>query len=406
MAAILHANSNTFAFAANTTRYFIPGSDNNQNSAVESANQVLMRTAGLINYLYFRTDANTITATTTFTSRIASGAGNLSISIGASTTGEFEDTTNTDSIAAGQTFGYQMIAGATGTSMTLRYLSHVFTASTDTVKKYSQKVNFTLSTGAVTGYIAFQGVPGSPGATESSYQMKARGHGQFQNGLVRISANTESVAVIFNTRINSVDGTLSVSCTASTTGAFEDTTHTDTVKATDLVNWAVNKAASTGSMTLDTVAVEFLSTGSTALAAGGYFYMLAINTVTTSAQAVNSTAYWQMEGALSSNTTEATKQLKARLPFTASNGFVRLSLNTVTAASTFTLRLTAVDSTLVVSMTASTTGIFEDTTHTVAVAAAKELSWKCVTGATGTSLSVPMAGPLLANNVSSMMEAF
>ena len=75
---------------------------------------------------------------------------------------------------------------------------------------------------------------------------------------------------------------------------------------------------------------------------------------------------------------------------TAANLFVTIESNTVTAASTITLQDSTVDTSLVVSITASTNGDFEDTSNTATLVAADEIRFEVVTGVGGTSLTIDL----------------
>ncbi len=72
---------------------------------------------------------NAITAASTFTFRKNAANGNQTVSITASTTGAFTDTTNSDSsIGASDLINYQLVTGATGSTMTIEStsISYVF----------------------------------------------------------------------------------------------------------------------------------------------------------------------------------------------------------------------------------------------------------------------------------------
>jgi hypothetical protein len=56
---------------------------------------------------------NALNGTSTARTRKNSTNGNQSVSIPAATTGDFEDTSNTDSIASGDRFNYQIVTGGT-----------------------------------------------------------------------------------------------------------------------------------------------------------------------------------------------------------------------------------------------------------------------------------------------------
>ena len=58
----------------------------------------------------------------------------MTVPIGIATSGTFEDTTNTATVAAGDKLDYRSISGGTGT-MSFSIMSTVFTATTDTVSR-------------------------------------------------------------------------------------------------------------------------------------------------------------------------------------------------------------------------------------------------------------------------------
>jgi hypothetical protein len=66
--------------------------------------------------------SNTVTATSTLRTRKNGANGGGAISISASTTGYFEDTSGTDAIMSTDYVNYQIVTGATGTSLTLNML--------------------------------------------------------------------------------------------------------------------------------------------------------------------------------------------------------------------------------------------------------------------------------------------
>ena len=70
-----------------------------------------------------RIENNGITAATTFRVRKDGVNGNINLSVSSSSTGVFEDTTNTDTIVPGDLINYQVAAGATGTTMDINYIA-------------------------------------------------------------------------------------------------------------------------------------------------------------------------------------------------------------------------------------------------------------------------------------------
>ena len=100
MAKVCHFESGASNAAASTTLYLVCGVGARVASTTEAGAQVTYRSAGTLSLLYFRVYENS-RGSSTFGTRVNGVNGNQSVSIGASTTGEFEDTVNTDSIVAG-----------------------------------------------------------------------------------------------------------------------------------------------------------------------------------------------------------------------------------------------------------------------------------------------------------------
>ena len=99
--------------------------------------QIIHRTPGTLSKLYVRVTANTINATSTINVRKNGVGAGLSVSIGANATGEFENTVNTVSVAAGDKLCYQTVPGAATGTMSITVFSVLFeaTTTTDTVTR-------------------------------------------------------------------------------------------------------------------------------------------------------------------------------------------------------------------------------------------------------------------------------
>src|SRR4051812_2560844 len=89
------------ALAANATRYSSIGDSPFETLTTEANTQLPIRVAGAFSKLYCRVSANANTGTTVLRVRKAAANGNQSVSIASSTTGEFQDTVNTDTVTAG-----------------------------------------------------------------------------------------------------------------------------------------------------------------------------------------------------------------------------------------------------------------------------------------------------------------
>jgi hypothetical protein len=240
--------------SASTTVYIPPGGATDT-TATEANAQWKTRTAGTWRNIQINVRTNNRSDATTFKSRVNGANGNQSASITASTTGWFEDTSNTDTVADGDLLCYELATGG-GTGS----LSHWLT--------YSELDNsagaFALITADAAGtaiginltnYVGFSGVTNRLSTTESRvYVNSAIG---FTAAKLRcyVSANTHANAATLKSRINTANGAQSVSITASTTGWFEDASNSDSVVAGDLLAAQIVTGATSGSLTLHTIAM-------------------------------------------------------------------------------------------------------------------------------------------------------
>lgn len=104
---------------ANLTRYITLGGSFMVDTTEANTKQKL-RFATTLSNMTIRISPNTVTANTTFTLRKNGAAGNQTITIGSGATGFFTDTTNEDNVTATDELNYELVTGATGTSLTIR----------------------------------------------------------------------------------------------------------------------------------------------------------------------------------------------------------------------------------------------------------------------------------------------
>src|SRR6266496_390107 len=384
-------SNNVVNSSVNTTTYVsLFGAGSYDTTEVNS--QLIYRTAGRFSNLWLMLSFNTVGGTSTFTFMKNTVAGNQVVSVGASATGKFEDTTNADTIAAGDKIDVKFVPGGATGNHTLTALSMLFFPSTGLLT--SSKLSFShftdLTGGAVTSYFPLSGNNDNALAsqpTESSGKTKIRVAGTFRNLAVKISANTCDSASTHTMRKNGADANLTLSIGSSATGIFEDTTHSDAVAAGDDYYNKIVTGGSTGAQLLTVFyhAVEFETTILTGLlscgSTGGNTY------------GISSTNSFGLSGQLwSGGLTETTQvNMKCRIPWPVnfSQMNVWVLTNGITAASTFTFRKNAANGNQTVSITASTTGAFTDTTNTDSSIGAPDLiNYRLVTGATGTTMTI------------------
>ena len=110
------------ATPANTTGYMVPSGENKLDST-EANVKLKTRIPLTLSNLTISVRVNTVSAPSTLKMRINGLDGNQTITIPANTTGYFHDTTHTDTVDADDEIDYQLITGATGTSMTIRQIA-------------------------------------------------------------------------------------------------------------------------------------------------------------------------------------------------------------------------------------------------------------------------------------------
>lgn len=365
----------TTSQAASVTTYYYAGSGAiTTTSTIESNRQAIIRTAGTASKMNIMVTSNDRGAST-LKFRKNTADGNQVASITASTTGNFEDATNSDALAATDIIDYQLVTGAGGTAFNFNSISHLFDSGTNTSQRLVSHVGSGLGAGD------FYPISGTvTGSLESNMQCKIYGNGGiFKNLAVFCSANTRDGDCTVRLRVNGVATAMTATIPASTTGTFEDVANTVSAVANDLVCHIANRGGTVGACTIQYVAVDFETTDRT-------FLMNCFGSVTPPAA---TTGFLVTSGGnTASVAVEANAQTLGRSVYTLSNLRVFVAANTINEASIFNLRKNAADATLTVSITGLTAGAFEDVTHTDPIIATDAINFKYVTGATGTSLII------------------
>ena len=116
----------------------------------------------------------------------------MTLTITAATTGVFEDTTNTVTVAAGDKMNYKTISGGTGT-MSLGIISCIFTATTDAVSRLSAGSYTTAYTAdSTTAYAQLVGQVAPTSTTEFTAQTQIPKAGVIKNLAIVILSNART----------------------------------------------------------------------------------------------------------------------------------------------------------------------------------------------------------------------
>ena len=380
MATVLQAQYNGLSgnFSASTTRYLDSQAQARGNQGTEANVATIYRQGGVLSNLYINVITND-RGTTTFRTRKATANANIVVTVTASTTGKFEDTTNTDTVTAGEDWHFSLAVGAGGTTFTIATVSILFAATTNTVIKYGTPTDGTgLSTASTTYPMGLAGIFSNTVATEANIQLNTLTSGTLEKMGTYIIANARGTNTLIRSRVNGANGNLLVTVTASTTGTFEDTSNSDSVTAGDDINTALTTGTGGGAIIYNNIYVDYTTTN-------GQFHFIDMSrgggTISPA-----TTYYSPIHGSVNTGTTEVNPQSESNLAFTASKLQCYVSANTIVGDSTLRFRKNTSDGNQVVTITSLTTGLFSDSSNSDTVIATDILNYSVLGGAAGTSL--------------------
>lgn len=404
MSAFLWSAREFFALSANTTYFCIVGAGLHHittANTTETNAQVPQRVAGTHSSLYLNIITNGVTATSTFTFRKNTANGNQTISVGSGVTGEFTDSTHTDAVVAGDLCCVSEAMGATGTTLGIFSVSGLFAATTNSATRFvfnrmpaSNSLQNSTQFLCITGFFAFDN-----NNLDADTQVHMKTAGTWQNYCWKVTVNSKSTSSTGTMRLNGATTAVTMSVGAGLTGNFEDTTHSFTSAVDDLINQQLFYGNDAGSLTSVLTAIDFVTAG-LAMQYAAQFANHSFNH--------NDTEFSSFHGEYGVNTPENQWQNRPLVAGTVSFMSITLVNNGVTASSTRTWRTNAVNGNQTLSIGASTSGYFVDTTHTDVVAAADELDIAYANGATGADGGVVVAQQVvftLPSSASSVMPS-
>ena len=368
---------------ASTTRYFhMFSGDFKDGGGTESEQRANAASPGTISLVGLFISANDRGAST-WKVRKNTADGSTSISIGASGTGQFEDTTNTDAFVDNDLLCYQVITGAGGTQFRPETTWHTFAPTSGTQTYLSnESQNFS---GTADNFFAF--CEASLLTTENQAQGTIGVAATLQNAMSNVQSNTRSDTCTFRTRINIANGNIAMQYLTTATGIVEDVSNTDTVADGDEINWMWDQGGGTGAINQSGIKVEIAATDA--------FPIFTSQDDAGSAQTAGLTWYHPVSGRLHpSETTEADAETKSNVAFTLSDLYGFVSAYSLDAGSfTVRVRINRANGNLVISFTG--TGQQSDVTNADTVVDDDEVNYTTVTGGTTGSVT-PRVFSLLA----------
>ncbi len=376
-------SASPLSMAAATVNYFYFGgmANDSQSNLAEIRRQVTWETPGTFSSAYLNVKSND-RATSTFVSRLNAASTNLAISITSSTTGDFSNLTNIDTIAAGDEVAAKISTGSAGTTFNVGAIGVLFSATTNAASRLIAGGNLNITTNNGTFFYTPVGPNSTNDATEARRQVKAKTAGTLANFFVYVLTNGRTSATSVGSRVNSLPGGLAVSIGSAATGFFEDTVNSDTLVKNDLICYFVSTGTGAGeSFAPSTMAVDLVTTNNSAqYIAGGGIQTFSAATA----------GYVPLAGNMTTDTaTEANIYIQAGVAMTASDLGCRVQTNAVTAATTINLRINSSTATQSLSISSSTTGFFDDATNTDVILSTDKINYIVSPGATGTTLTIP-----------------
>lgn len=304
----------------------------------------------------------------------------LAVSIGASTTGYFEDVSNSVSLTAGDKINYKLVTGAGGTSYFIMGVGVMFEASGGkTIMVYTSSEMSTASASSTNRCTINPGTSIVSSETNTPFIMRMIGTAR--NLFICVMANARTTTTTYRVRKNSANGNGVVSVTSTATGEFEDTTNTDDFTATDTLNLQRQTGTGTGTIThWHALHIEGQSNKS--------------RTTTTNTTIGASVAYSAI-GGNNTRSTESDYQFQSQFGGILSYGYVRVSSNSRDGTGTIRSRLGGANGNIVLSITASTTGVFEDTSNTDTIADSTVLAVSSIYGGTTGTTTLGLIGFLV-----------
>jgi len=339
--------------------------------ATEATAQTTVNFAGTFSNYAIVMSLNTLTtASQTFIFRKNGSDGSQTISVTAGSSGYFEDTTGTDTVSSGDLINTRRVVASGGSGTSRSDIStFIFDSTVDPIVIF--RANQSTTTSATT-FTNLAGA-GTGAATTTTNEFSALG--TFRKFGVNIVTNTRSSSSTGTLAINSIAGNESFSIPASTSGFFQDTTNSDTTTLTDdTVGGAIVMTAGTGSMNIGTGGtVEFYSSDTNK-------FMMITASSGGATVGFGVTRYISYCGNMSSSGTESARAIKTNLAFTAANLQIYIRVNTVNGSSTYDFRKNSSNGNMSISIPATTTGYFKDTSNTDSVATTDVINMRLVGG--------------------------
>jgi hypothetical protein len=305
---------------------------------------------------------------------------NQANSIGNGASGWVTDSTNTDSVSAGDAIGLILSEG--GANPTVFATRNVFSATSGTAYLIGAQSGFNFATASVTRYGPLHALNGgayaSTSTTAEEYKVRAAGTAKYFHTYVQANARTNNT--VFAIVINGAAGNGTLTVGSGATGTFTDTSNTDTLASGDLVCQSITTGTGTEIMTIRACGVTITN-------ATGLYDIAGGRTIGSTRAASATTHYFALGGRFGTGTIAQTTETQCSVAHTfigrLSKARVYISANTYSTDATVRVRKDAGNGNQVITITAAGTGWFEDATNTDTFTATNLCNFSIVGGTSG-----------------------
>lgn len=334
--------------------------------------------AGTLSQFAVRVSANGRGTSTTLRTCINGSLGSQTLTVPASTTGWFEDTSNTDSISANDLLCWAAVSSTGTGTLSATHAQIVFEASSG-----ARQIWVARDTGAFnqSATLAYNTVNGGTSSNGTWILTRAPDAGTWSRLACYISSNTLTTSITtLRSVINGSNGNQIVQVPAGSTGWFEDTTNSDTIAQSDTLTIS-RQGNGTGSGLGNIGVVRSMWSPTNGRMLGGSSSALSRSMV------ASATRYLNLWGGHAISATES--DVQSKVPYACEAGRFRLRIISgpfTTASATFRLKINGSYGNASITVPVSTNGAFEDTTNTDTIAAGDALAVEHVnSGISGTA---------------------
>lgn len=210
----------------------------NVSQTSEASQQTMMTTSGTLKNLSGRAYLNGHNTDIIYRIRINGADGNSFITVPASTTGYYEDISNSDSVVDGDLV---CISGFSGPATGTLYFNCGIDFESSTLATVTGNLSATIG-GITPGTNKYYRINCSGGSnvTQSQAQMYCSTDFVIKNARILVPTNTHTVGATWTMQLNGTDSSVVITVPSATTGEFSDVTNELTVTQGDLVNWRMD----------------------------------------------------------------------------------------------------------------------------------------------------------------------